>query len=60
MTRKDFELIATVLKSQEPIAGDLDTFDYWEQVCRALAANLRLSNPKFNTTKFLHACGVEG
>lgn len=61
MTRKDYKLIAEVLKSanenwagwnekpEEVIAG----------TARSLATKLAQENPRFDRAKFLEACGVK-
>lgn len=50
MTRKDFELIANVLKdSKAP-----------KVVREKMADALRGTNPNFNREKFLEACTVKG
>lgn len=61
MTRKDYKLIAEVLKSgmenwagwnekpEEVIAG----------TARSLATKMAQENPRFDRAKFLEACGVK-
>lgn len=66
MTRKDFVLIAesfadTRKKLQEPgacinTAAALDVLDF---TVRQTAFALRRTNPRFDTDRFLTACGVE-
>lgn len=63
MTKKDYELIADELR--------LELFKYrehqnepayralWELTHR-LVVTFKQTNPKFNRSKFLQACGVEG
>lgn len=63
MTRKDFELIASVLRGLRLNTGtDDDNLTYNEvltQVSAALAQALRGTNANFDRSRFLRACGVE-
>lgn len=52
MTRNDFQLIAMVLKEAKEGQEDHDA------VSRRFATALRHLNPRFNSEKFLKACGV--
>lgn len=60
MTRKDFELIARVLK-------DTPRYAEWRgivkddraELAEAFAAELAAGNPLFDRARFLAACGVE-
>ena len=53
MTKKDFELIASVIKAHQD-GGDKDT------VVRGLALSLSVEfkkvNPRFNRARFIQAC----
>jgi hypothetical protein len=49
MTRKDFELIARVLKARQASA----------ELIRDFAEELRATNKQFNRDKFIRACGGE-
>lgn len=51
MTKKDFELIASVIK---PLEIDFKGF-----IASCFADALASKNPRFNKDKFLKACGVE-
>lgn len=55
MTRKDFELIAEVIRELPPHVD----VDYRRLIAKAFAAKLRATNDKFIPVKFLKACGVE-
>jgi len=52
MTRKDFELIADVIKGMEDPKAR-------ESAAQAFADRLRLVNPRFNRARFMEACNVE-
>lgn len=52
MTRKDFVLIANVLRDHVLEKGSA------EDVTRALANELRVTNPNFDKQRFLAACGL--
>lgn len=55
MTRKDFELIARVIKAHRTYEGDMPV----DQLARDMAAELRTTNKQFNRDKFIRACGIE-
>jgi hypothetical protein len=55
MTRKDFELIAAVLKNRRALAGDAGAFD---TLARDFAEALAATNKQFNRDRFLRACGA--
>jgi len=62
MKKKDFELIASVVKSfndkmnNYTFSSKLFTIkDFTKQLCETLASK----NPRFDKQKFLQACGVE-
>lgn len=56
MTRKDFELIAGVLREARPMTMDDGLFDY---LAHAFVEALTSTNPDFNRDRFLRAAGVE-
>lgn len=56
MTRKDFELIAGVIKGQRKPHNDTETI---EELAREMADALADTNDRFNRDTFLKACGVE-
>lgn len=65
MTKKDFELIADVLRSAKPARGPglpEDWFtaqmDQWAWTVSTTAARLRSTNPRFQDGRFLTAAGV--
>jgi len=55
MTRKDFELIARVIKDHRTYEGDQTV----NQLARDMADALRVTNQQFNRDKFIRACGGE-
>jgi hypothetical protein len=63
MTRKDYELIAKVLKGardyeeQNPI--NKPNFFIVEAVAKTLSEVLATENPRFDRARFLSACGVK-
>ena len=57
MTRKDFELIAGVIKGQRKPHNDTETI---EELAREMADALAGTNDRFDRAKFLKACGVQG
>jgi len=62
MTKKDYELIASILKSMQfnVIDGnewDGESSDY-AVVCNNFATALKSKNDQFNTSMFLQACGI--
>ena len=59
MTRRDFELIAAVVRETELTAGNADYGDCEVargQVARAFAERLASTNPRFDRERFLSAC----
>jgi hypothetical protein len=59
MTKKDFEMVAKVLKGLKEEEGMFE--GVLGEVARRLAAKIAEDNPRFDVGKFLSACaGVEG
>lgn len=63
MTRKDFVLIADTLKAAKPLYIPEDrevmfAYSAWENVAYGMATALARTNPAFDRTRFLTACGV--
>lgn len=56
MTRKDFELIAMILRLSREPQNDTATI---EAIAHSFANNLGATNPRFNRETFLAACGVK-
>ena len=63
MTKKDYELIASVLKSMQFNVIDGNEWDGgasdYEVVCNNFATALKEKNDQFNTSMFLATCGIE-
>jgi hypothetical protein len=67
MTRKDFQLIADVLKdnASKPLHiddlrdGETATSALHEELAYAFATALTKTNPRFNQALFLKACGAK-
>lgn len=62
MTRKDYIILARVLKKSKPdfhpqLRGAL--IDGWARICKEISAALDVDNPRFDRARFLQACGVE-
>ena len=55
MTRKDFQLVADVLKAHQD-GGDKD--NVVRGLAQSFAIELAKTNPRFNKALFLKACGV--
>lgn len=55
MTRKDYNLIAEAIKNQ--VAPHNDSKTVW-QVANAISDSLALDNPRFDSYRFMQACGV--
>lgn len=60
MTRKDYELIASGLRSTMPAKTNPypDAYHGWHSAVTGLAARLASANPLFDRQRFLSACGV--
>lgn len=59
MTKKDYVLIADSLHDNYPYMQGLDKIDMWEKICRSLAESFGYHNIRFDSNKFLKACGIE-
>lgn len=63
MTKKDFELIASILRDDNylwrALHGGEMGIEYREKIAQAFSQTLASKNPRFNKEKFLKACGVE-
>ena len=65
MTRKDFEGLAAILKALKPAWNDYAlTYNgaakLWKETAIELASWCATQNPRFDRTRFLKACGLEG
>lgn len=64
MTRKDYQLIAArvaqnVAAANKPRPGVTHPAAYLAAFAADLAADLERDNPRFNSRKFMAACGLE-
>jgi hypothetical protein len=60
MTRKDFELIADVLRDvRESYADNNVSTQHVDTVAKCFAIRLQGTNPRFDQDRFMRACGVE-
>ena len=59
MSKKDYELIARVLRSRVGYFTSRDGQDALAIVARDFASELQTTNPRFDRARFLQACGVE-
>lgn len=72
MTRKDYVLLATTMRSMRPINYEAYTKEteyrkqqqytavqQWRGTCLALATELQADNSRFNRSRFLKECGVK-
>ena len=57
MTRKDFEMIAATLKASRMDGEEASA--QWCTACHAFAEMCSRTNPRFNRSRFLKACGME-
>ena len=59
MTKKDYELIASQIKSFKNNQSDTELEDYAaNEIALRLAAQFEIVNPKFDRNKFLQTCGI--
>lgn len=61
MTKKDYELIASVLLDNmtlNPLEFP-ESFRKWNSIVNNMSIVLASKNPRFDSKKFLQACGVE-
>jgi hypothetical protein len=57
MTKKDFELIASVLNDHRPPV-DFRGYDHWKSTVYDFADRLAETNPRFQRMTFEHASGA--
>ena len=57
LQHRHFAFIAAVLLKERPDYCDLDYLDQWRSTCRAFCEHLAATNPKFDRSRFLSACG---
>lgn len=59
MSRQHFQLIADVLKSERSECRTEQDIAIVEDLAESFACELARTNPRFNRTRFLKACGLE-
>ena len=61
MTKKHFEAVAHAMKLQRPNpeTGCANRLSQWRDDCTALAYAFREFNPRFDSARFLAACGMD-
>ena len=57
MTKKHFELLANALKFVQPGNNTKSNWLQWEKDIQAIAQACQQNNPRFDTERFLKACG---
>ena len=57
MTRKDFEAIAHIIHTRVTL-GDASDRDVCAEIASVLARYLSTTNPRFDTGRFMRACGL--
>ncbi len=59
MTKKDYELIAAAIKIEsDNFKDDIKSFEVVYFTARGIASALRVDNPRFDSARFMKACGV--
>lgn len=58
MTKKDYELIAEVIKTSRKVTQGETVLVSVAHLANTLATDLEIQNPRFNRSTFLKACGV--
>lgn len=58
MSRKHYEAIAEIIHTQIKKATTTDAYSTAEAIARNYARIAALDNPRFNTVRFLAACGI--
>ena len=64
MTRKDFEAVAEILRTNSHVVGRSEDFDNGafyagRSIARELSQLFKRENPLFDAKKFLSACGID-
>ncbi len=59
MTRKDYKLIAEILRDNKPVieVDGISVWNYWDDLVFEIAFALAEKNPRFDRKKFYKACG---
>lgn len=59
MTRKDYQLIADVIKTARKVEQGETVLVSVAHLVNTLATDLEIDNPRFDRARFLVACGVK-
>lgn len=59
MTRKDYDRLAAAFKRNRHFDDPQDVSDRLDALAADLAGELAAENPRFDTARFLKACGCE-
>lgn len=59
MTKKDFEMIAKVLRDSKPDCCEAEEREQWSDVVFNFMKCLQKTNPRFDWKRFLAACGMD-
>jgi hypothetical protein len=59
MTRKDYQLIADVIKTTRKVEQGETVLVSVAHLVNTLATDLKIDNPRFDRARFLVACGVK-
>lgn len=59
MTRKDYELLAEVIRTSRKVTTGETVLVSVEHLANTLATELEIENPRFDRARFLSACGLE-
>lgn len=58
VSRKDFQEVAERLSRVRPDSLQTQRYDQWVYDCRAVADAFKSLNGRFDTARFLYACGA--
>lgn len=58
MTKKHFKIVADAMNSVCPVLSGDGDYDQWLEAVTTLAAAFAKENIRFDSAKFLNACGV--
>jgi len=58
MTRKDYQLIADVIKASNAMSPEDKAHELYKSLAVSLAQELQKDNPRFKPALFLKACGI--
>ena len=58
MTRKDYKLIAEILKTSNALSHLDEAHELYKALALSFAQELQKDNPRFKPALFLQACGI--